>query len=135
MFNSARAVAHIVPVALFAVVMLSPGEFVRAAAPDGEAPSVTLQYRGTDLDTPKGVSVLYRRIRSAASSVCGAYDNALLEEKVLWNECVQVPASAGSGARRALIPRSRFRAATEDAKALQADRESDVRKSVRHTVG
>jgi len=88
MFNSARAVAHIVPVALFAVLMVSPGELVRAASPDAEAPSVTLQYRGTDLDTPKGVSILYRRIRSAASSVCGAYDNALLEEKVLWNECV-----------------------------------------------
>src|ERR1700735_2016771 len=82
-----RAVAHIVPVALFTVVMLSPVELVRGAAPDGEVPSVTLQYRGTDLDTPKGVSILYRRIRSAASSVCGAYDNALLEAKVLWNEC------------------------------------------------
>jgi UrcA family protein len=83
-----RAVAHIVLVALFAVLTLSPVEFVRAAAPDAEVPAVTLQYRSTDLDTSHGVTILYRRIRSAASSVCGAYDNALLEEKVLWNECV-----------------------------------------------
>ena len=88
MFNSDRAVAHIVPVALFTVLMLSPVEFARAAAPDAEAPSVTLQYRSTDLDTPHGVSILYRRIRSAASSVCGVYDRALLEEKARWDECV-----------------------------------------------
>jgi UrcA family protein len=88
MFNFDRAVAHIVPVALFALLMLSPLELVRAAAPDAEVPSVTLQYRSTDLDTPHGIAILYRRIRSAASSVCGAYDNALLEEKVQWNECV-----------------------------------------------
>jgi UrcA family protein len=83
-----RAVAHIVSVALFTVAMLSPVQFVRAAAADAEAPSVTLQYRSTDLDTAHGVTILYRRIRSAASSVCGAYDHALLEEKAQWNECV-----------------------------------------------
>jgi UrcA family protein len=88
MFNFDRAVAHIVLVALFALLMLSPLELVRAAAPDAEVPSVTLQYRSADLDTPHGIAILYRRIRSAASSVCGAYDNALLEEKVQWNECV-----------------------------------------------
>ena len=38
--------------------------------------------------TPHGVAILYRRIRSAASSVCGAHDNALMEEKVGWDECV-----------------------------------------------
>jgi UrcA family protein len=75
-------------VSLFVVLMLSPVEFVRAAAPDAEVPSVTLQYRSTDLDTPRGIALLYRRIRSAASSVCGVYDRVLLEEKVRWDECV-----------------------------------------------
>jgi UrcA family protein len=78
--------ARIVP--LFSVLMLSPVEFVRAAAPDADAPSLTLQYRSTDLDTPHGIAILYRRIRSAASSVCGVYDRALLEEKARWDECV-----------------------------------------------
>jgi UrcA family protein len=75
-------------VSLFVVLMLSPVEFVRAAAPDAEVPSVTLQYRSTDLDTPRGIALLYRRIRSAASSVCGVYDAVLLEEKARWDECV-----------------------------------------------
>lgn len=81
-----HTIARIVP--LFVVLMLSPAEFVRAAAPDVDAPSVTLQYRSTDLDTPHGIAILYRRIRSAASSVCGVYDRVLSEEKARWNECV-----------------------------------------------
>lgn len=79
-------VARTVP--LFAVLTLSPVEFVRPAAADMQAPSVTLHYRSTDLDTPRGISNLYQRIRSAASSVCGAYDSVLLEEKAQWDECV-----------------------------------------------
>jgi UrcA family protein len=86
--NSDRAVARIVPLALLAVLTLSPLELVRAAAPDAEVPSVAVHYRGTDLETPRGVTILYRRIRSAAASVCGAYDGVLLEEKARWNECV-----------------------------------------------
>jgi UrcA family protein len=81
-----RTIAQIVP--LLVVLMLSPVEIVRGAAPDAEVPSVTLQYRSTDLDTPHGVAVLYRRIRSAASSVCGVYDRVLSEEKVRWDQCV-----------------------------------------------
>jgi UrcA family protein len=84
---SNRTVVRIAAVALFAV-LVSPIEYVRAAAPAAEAPSVTLQYHSTDLDTPQGIAVLYRRIREAASSVCGPYDGALLEEKLLWNKCV-----------------------------------------------
>jgi UrcA family protein len=81
-----RTIAQIVP--LFVVLTLSPLEIVRAAAPDAEVPSVTLQYRSTDLDTPHGIAILYRRIRSAASSVCGVYDSVLSEEKMRWDECV-----------------------------------------------
>jgi UrcA family protein len=81
-----RSVAHTVP--LFVLLTLSPIEVVRPAAPGAQAPSVTLQYRSTDLDTPRGIALLYRRIRSAASSVCGAYDRALVEEKAQWDECV-----------------------------------------------
>lgn len=81
-----RIIAQIVP--LFVVLMLSRVEIVRAAAPDPQVPSVTLQYRSTDLDTPHGIAVLYRRIRSAASSVCGVYDTVLSEEKMRWDECV-----------------------------------------------
>jgi UrcA family protein len=88
MVNSESTVAHIVTVALFTALVVLPGEVVRAAAHDGEAPSVAVWYHSTDLDTPRGVAVLYRRIRAAASSVCGSYDGALLEEKLGWDRCV-----------------------------------------------
>lgn len=88
MLNSDRTVAHIVTVALFAALMVLPTEFVRAAARDGEAPSVAVRYHSTDLDTPRGVAVLYQRIRAAASSVCGPYDDVLLEERLGWDRCV-----------------------------------------------
>jgi UrcA family protein len=81
-----RSVAHTVP--LLVVLTLSPIEVVRPAAPDTQPPSVALHYRSTDLDTPRGIALLHRRIRSAASSVCGAYDRALAEEKAQWDECV-----------------------------------------------
>jgi UrcA family protein len=88
MLKSDRTVFRVVALALFAVLMVSPLESVQAAANRDEAPSVTLQYRGADLDSPEGVATLYRRIRAAASSVCGAYDRALLEEKQQWRQCV-----------------------------------------------
>jgi UrcA family protein len=86
MLKSDRTVFRIASVALFAASMLSPIECVQAARNDDEAPSLTLQYRSTDLNTPHGVTRLYRRIRAAASSVCGPFDRAL--EKQQWNQCV-----------------------------------------------
>lgn len=88
MLNSHRPIAQIAGAAAFAALMLSPYTPVQAAAPNAEPPSVTVRYLSTDLSTPQGVVVLYRRIREAASSVCGAYDSALLEEKALRDKCV-----------------------------------------------
>jgi UrcA family protein len=88
MLNSNSSVAHIVTVALAAALIVMPSEFVRAAAHNVEAPSLAVQYHSTDLNTPRGVAVLYRRIRAAASSVCGSYDGVLLEEKLAWDRCV-----------------------------------------------
>jgi len=41
---------------------------------------------------------LYRRIRSAAQTVCGQPDDALLLSKVIWDQCVD-QAIAGAVAR------------------------------------
>jgi len=89
MLDSHSSAARVVAAAVFAVLMLSPNKPVRAAAPNADAPSVTLRFLSTDLGTPQGVSILYRRIREAASSVCGPYDSALLEEKALRDKCVE----------------------------------------------
>jgi UrcA family protein len=88
MLKSDRTVFRVVAVASFALLMVSPIECVQAATNDDKAPSVTLQYHSTDLNTPQGVTSLYRRIRAAASSVCGPFDRALVEEKQRWNQCV-----------------------------------------------
>jgi UrcA family protein len=65
-------------------VSFVPGQ-VRAAD-QGESLSVTLQYRDADLYSPEGVADLYQRIRVAASSVCGPFENPLLEP-ALWRDC------------------------------------------------
>jgi|SRR5580658_1712649 UrcA family protein len=87
MIISERPRNHLLSVGLFAVLMVSPIEWVQAAAQDDEAPSVTLQFHSTDLNTPQGISGLYRRIRAAASTVCNRYDGASLQEKVRWHKC------------------------------------------------
>ena len=88
MHHSNRTAALIVAVTAFAVLMLSPARFVRAAARNAEPPSIALKYFSADLGTAQGVGLLYRRIRAAASTVCGPYDSALLEEKALRDQCV-----------------------------------------------
>jgi len=87
MFSCYRSV-HIVPVAIVTAVILSPIEPVRATMLGLRATSATVRFHSGDLDTPQGVAGLYRRIRAAAQAVCGQPDDALLFDKVLWNECV-----------------------------------------------
>jgi UrcA family protein len=94
MHHSNRSVAHIFAVAAFAILMLSPAKFVRAGARNAEPPSIALKYFSTDLGTAQGVGLLYRRIRAAASTLCGPYDSALLEEKALRDKCVDQAVAA-----------------------------------------
>jgi UrcA family protein len=75
-------------VSLFVLMMLSPVELVAAAAPDAEVSAITVRYRSADLDTAHGIAILYRRIHSAASSLCGIYDGVLVQEKEGWDKCV-----------------------------------------------
>jgi UrcA family protein len=88
MLNSARNFVHIVAVVLFAVLMVSPIEPVKAAIVHAQATSVVVRFHSGDLDTPQGVAGLYRRIRAAAETVCGRPDDARLLDKLLWNQCV-----------------------------------------------
>jgi UrcA family protein len=87
MIESERPRNRLLIVGLFALLMVSPIEWVQAEAQDDAAPSVTLQFHSTDLNTPQGISVLYRRIRAAASTVCDRLDGASLEEKARWHKC------------------------------------------------
>jgi UrcA family protein len=87
MIESERPRNPLLRVGVIAVLMVLPIEWVQAGPQDDEAPSVTLQFHGTDLSTPKGISRLYRRIREAASTVCDGLDGASLEEKARWHTC------------------------------------------------
>jgi UrcA family protein len=78
----------VVTVALVTALVLSPIGPVRAATLVPQASSVTVRFHSGDLDTPRGVAGLYRRIRTAAKAVCGQPDDALLLDNLLWNDCV-----------------------------------------------
>ena len=59
----------------------------RAADDSEDARSVTLQYLSQDLETPQGASILYRRIRAAATRVCSPLESRALDRKALWDQC------------------------------------------------
>jgi UrcA family protein len=88
MLNRARNFVQFVAVGLVSGLVMSPVEPARATILHARETPVTVQFHGSDLDTPQGVAGLYRRIRAAAESVCGQPDPALLWDKRLWNECV-----------------------------------------------
>jgi UrcA family protein len=88
MLSSDRNVHIIVAVSLVAALMVCPVEPVKAAIPDARVRSVTVRYHSEDLDTAQGVADLYRRIRTAAQTVCGQPDDALLLYKLIWDQCV-----------------------------------------------
>jgi UrcA family protein len=97
MLDLDRNVVQIVGVALIAA-LISPVGAARAAIRPARATSLTLQFHSEDLDTPRGVARLYRRIRGAAEFVCGQFDDALFLEKQLWSQCVdQAIAGAVAG--------------------------------------
>jgi UrcA family protein len=88
MLSFARNFAHIVAIVPVAVLMVTAIEPVEAATLHPRATSITVRFHSGDLDTPQGVAGLYRRIRTAAETVCGHPDDALSLYRLLWNQCV-----------------------------------------------
>jgi UrcA family protein len=88
MSNRNRIVIAVVASGLFCVLTVSPAEAVHAAARGAKLPSITLQYPSADLDAPRGVARLYRRIHEAAKAVCGPYDSVFMEQKQSRDQCV-----------------------------------------------
>jgi UrcA family protein len=52
------------------------------------APTRTVHYADLNLNTPAGVSVLYKRIRNAAELVCGDVNSRRLNEAAAARACV-----------------------------------------------
>jgi UrcA family protein len=49
---------------------------------------VKVRISDLDLASPEGTATLYMRIRNAARTVCPTMDIRLLEEKTVWDRCV-----------------------------------------------
>ena len=86
-----RTAFRFLQLALVALAGLSvnPQNVARAADPGRDAPpSVKVRISDLDLASPEGTATLYMRIRNAARTVCGTMDIRLLEEKTVWDRCV-----------------------------------------------
>ena len=49
---------------------------------------MTVSFRDLNLSTPAGAATLYRRIKSAAESVCG-YEETDFRAQISWRACVR----------------------------------------------
>ena len=87
MFKPHRAIIRVLAPAVVALLTMSLFANARAADDTEDARSITLQYLSRDLNTPQGVSILYRRIRAAATRVCVPFESRALDRKVLWDQC------------------------------------------------
>jgi UrcA family protein len=76
---SASAVAALVAFAI-------PGNTAYAGA-DDDLPTVTVSYGDLNLASSKGVESLYRRLSTAASTVCGDFDRRSTGQRAKWQEC------------------------------------------------
>jgi len=61
----------------------------QAAAPQGDALSVTVQFADLDLTREAGIAKLYTRIKGAARQVCDQQDRQQLQAKLSYPVCVK----------------------------------------------
>ncbi len=59
------------------------------AAPPQDVPSVVVHFADLDLSGSEGASVLYRRLKGAAETVCAPLDDRNLARHMRFQACVQ----------------------------------------------
>lgn len=71
-----------------------------AASPPSDTRSAVVKFADLNLDTPRGVAVLYKRIHIAAEEVCGASseDKEFLEVAAAVKKCVNDSETRAIGA-------------------------------------
>ena len=82
---------------LMAVAVATAPGFARAAD-EGEALTKKVAYGDLNLESPKGVEVLYARLRNAAREVCTPFEGRDLSRQVLWGTCYEHAISAAVSA-------------------------------------
>jgi UrcA family protein len=71
-----------------ASVALSTTSVAGDATPDTSRVAVHIRLADLDLTTSQGTAAAYKRIKSAALSVCSSYDGAELPQHLIWRQCV-----------------------------------------------
>jgi UrcA family protein len=86
MFADNRLIS-LIATALFGV--FSSSFAVPATADSFEPLKETVKFGDLDISRPKGATVLYSRIRTAAEKVCSPYDRRGLSTKMHLNACIK----------------------------------------------
>jgi UrcA family protein len=78
-------------ISLIAASLLSVAAIVSApraqAAEQGDILTKAVNYGDLNLNSKKGVVVLYARLRGAAREVCAPFEGPSLYYQMLWNKC------------------------------------------------
>ncbi|HJS88893.1 MAG TPA: UrcA family protein [Steroidobacteraceae bacterium] len=82
-----RALTALAVAALTTAGWLGAPMVATAAQPAVDAPEVTVSYSARELASEQGTRALYRRIRTAAQSVCPGWDSHDLDEWAASREC------------------------------------------------
>ena len=82
-----RALTTLAVAAFTAAGGLGAPMVATAAQPAVEAPQVTISYSPHELASEQGTRALYRRIRTAAESVCPGWNSRDLDEWAASREC------------------------------------------------
>ena len=69
------------------IFVLGLGYQLGNAASPGDVPSVTVHFADLDLSHSQGVTVLYRRLKEAAKTVCAALDDRDVERQMRFEAC------------------------------------------------
>ena len=92
--NTSNYTKQIAMASIAAICVASATMAAHADQVSDNAPARTVHYADLNLNTPAGVSVLYKRIRNAAQQVCGDVNSRRLEEAVAAKACVAHAVSA-----------------------------------------
>ena len=75
------------------IFVLGLGHQLGNAAPPGDVPSVTVHFADLDLSHSQGVTVLYRRLKEAAKTLCAAQEGRDVERQMRFEACWQAALS------------------------------------------
>ena len=92
MNSSTRTVLRFLTLGLLALAgaSVNPQNVAHGADQGRGASSMKVLIADLDLTKPQGTATLYGRIRNAARTVCGPVDIGLLQEKMIWDRCVNL---------------------------------------------